>query len=249
MTPDDGSHQTVGDPQSWNLYAYVRNQPLRYVDPTGHGPQGATAAASSCAQDQGGGGHTTCNVDTSGTTTAQNTFPFHVPYGQQGLYGAPCPVDACVTATAPKSIWGKIGSWFGGVAFGIVRWGKLGGPLHRAGVERVSRSLEESGFKVQREVRVPTPNGAKSSRWVDVVGTKNGETRMYQIGRQNMDGTPVAREVQALDDIEGATGIRPNFLPYNIGEPNFGVPGATDIAPGVTPGEGEVPVEPEIIPE
>ncbi len=72
MTPDDGSHQTVGDPQSWNLYAYVRNQPLRYVDPTGHGDQGATAAASSCAQDQGGGGHTTCNVDTSGTTTAQN---------------------------------------------------------------------------------------------------------------------------------------------------------------------------------
>ena len=29
---------------------------------------------------------------------------------------------------------------------------------------------------------------------------------MYQIGRQNLDGTPVAREVQALDDIEGATG-------------------------------------------
>ena len=72
MTPDDGSDQSVGDPQSWNLYAYVRNQPLRYVDPTGHGDQEATAAASSCAQDQGGGGHTTCNVDTSGTT-AQNT--------------------------------------------------------------------------------------------------------------------------------------------------------------------------------
>jgi hypothetical protein len=74
---------------------------------------------------------------------------------------------------------------------------------------------------------------------------------MYQIARQNMDGTLVAREVQALDDIEGATGIRPNFLPYNIGEPNFGVPGATDIAPGegIARGEGEVPVEPGIIPE
>jgi hypothetical protein len=137
------------------------------------------------------------------------------------------------------------------VAFGIVRWGKLGGPLHRAGVERVSRSLEESGFKVQREVRIRTRNGAKYWRWVDVVGTRNGEVRMYQVGRQNLDGTPVAREVQALDDIEEATGIRPDFVPYNIGEPNFGVPGATDIAPGegVTPGEGEVPVEPEIIPE
>ena len=70
---------------------------------------------------------------------------------------------------------------------------------------------------------------------------------MYQIGRQNLNGTPAVREVQALDDIEGATGIRPTFVPYNVGEPNLGirVPGATDIAPG----EGEVPVEPEIIPE
>ena len=107
MTPDDGSDQTVDDPQSWNLYAYVRNQPLRYVDPTGHGDQGATAAASSCAQDQGGGGHTTCNVDTSGTTTAQNTFPFHVPYGQQGWYGAggnqPPPTNPDGSPKAPPS--------------------------------------------------------------------------------------------------------------------------------------------------
>jgi RHS repeat-associated protein len=36
MTPDafyKDSH--VGDPQSWNEYAYARNNPLRYVDPTG----------------------------------------------------------------------------------------------------------------------------------------------------------------------------------------------------------------------
>jgi RHS repeat-associated protein len=27
--------QVSDDPQSWNLYSYVRNNPLRFVDPTG----------------------------------------------------------------------------------------------------------------------------------------------------------------------------------------------------------------------
>jgi hypothetical protein len=230
-----------GDPQSLNLYGYVRNDPVSRADADGHGDAPAPCVAQrtliACRDPETDAGTGINNTVQDNAKAAQNTG---------------CQYDACVTAPAPKkSFWGRVGGWFGGVAFGIVRWGKLGGPLHREGVARVAKSLKESGYEVEKEVRIPTPNGAKSSRWVDVVGTRNGETRMYQIGRQNMDGTPVAREVQALDDIEGATGIRPNFLPYNIGEPHFGAPGATDIAPGegVTPGEGEVPAVPEIIPE
>lgn len=35
-SPDDFLNDThVSDPQSWNLYVYVRNNPLRYVDPNG----------------------------------------------------------------------------------------------------------------------------------------------------------------------------------------------------------------------
>jgi RHS repeat-associated protein len=36
--------QHVGEPQSWNLYSYVRNKPLKFVDPTGQAIQlmGAT---------------------------------------------------------------------------------------------------------------------------------------------------------------------------------------------------------------
>jgi hypothetical protein len=66
---------------------------------------------------------------------------------------------------------------------------------------------------------------------------------MVQIGKQNLSGTPVAREVQALDDIEAATGIRPIFVPYNVGETSFSVPGATDtpLAPRATPEEPEIP--------
>jgi RHS repeat-associated protein len=36
MSPDDGSDQDPSDPQSWNLYSYVQNNPLRNVDPDGH---------------------------------------------------------------------------------------------------------------------------------------------------------------------------------------------------------------------
>jgi hypothetical protein len=35
MTPDDGSDQHPSDPESWNLYSYVRNNPMSDTDPTG----------------------------------------------------------------------------------------------------------------------------------------------------------------------------------------------------------------------
>ena len=232
-SPEPVPFAKLHDPQSLNLYVYVGNDPLNATDSDGHDQICLDWACS----------HWT--GDPQQSQNARNA--------QQQAQNT-CQADTCVTVTAQapkKSLLGRIGGWFGGAALGIVRWGKLGGPLHRAGIERIARLLEENGFKVQREVRILTPNGAKSSRWVDVVGTRNGEVRMYQIGRQNLDGTPVAREVEAADDIEGAAGLRPNFLPYNIGAPNFGVPPVTDIAPGqgIMPGEGEVPIEPEIIPE
>jgi RHS repeat-associated protein len=35
MTPDSGVDQHPEEPQSWNLYSYVRNNPLSVIDPTG----------------------------------------------------------------------------------------------------------------------------------------------------------------------------------------------------------------------
>src|SRR5271157_4501256 len=57
MTPDDFHNDShVGDPQSWNEYAYARNNPLRYTDPTGE----TATVTTQCNQD-----HTSCNVTVS----------------------------------------------------------------------------------------------------------------------------------------------------------------------------------------
>jgi RHS repeat-associated protein len=45
MSPDDGTDQDPSDPQSWNLYAYVRNNPLINTDPDGHDCVNASNAA------------------------------------------------------------------------------------------------------------------------------------------------------------------------------------------------------------
>jgi RHS repeat-associated protein len=62
MSPDDftkGTH--VADPQSWNLYAYARNNPLRYIDRDGH----TATVSTSCSTDANN--HQTCDVSVSAT--------------------------------------------------------------------------------------------------------------------------------------------------------------------------------------
>jgi RHS repeat-associated protein len=61
MSPDDGSDQDPDDPQSWNLYSYVRNNPLADTDPDGHGCQTTTITSSF----NGEPGTTTTVVDRS----------------------------------------------------------------------------------------------------------------------------------------------------------------------------------------
>jgi hypothetical protein len=60
-------------------------------------------------------------------------------------------------------------------------------------------------------------DGTKGTRYVDVVGkdARGNVVEMHQVGRQTKGGIPVSREVKALDDIEGATGVRPQYHPYN----------------------------------
>lgn len=41
LSPDDTKYVKAVDPQTWNLYGYVANNPINAVDPTGHSPEGS----------------------------------------------------------------------------------------------------------------------------------------------------------------------------------------------------------------
>ena len=124
-----------------------------------------------------------------------------------------------------------------------MRWGRLGGPAHRAEIARQESALEEQGYKVDREAYIKTPGGAKSGRFADLRGVKDGETVYVQVGRQNQDGIPVSREVQAMDDIEGETGIRPTFVPYSNPEP-IPVAPVDGLVGTEMPMGGDIPIDP-----
>ena len=96
--------------------------------------------------------------------------------------------------------------------------GRVGSDHHQAHVDDIARDIEGRGLVAEREVRVSTPGGERGSRYIDVVGRDRDTGSMveaHQVGRGTVGGLPVARERRALDDIESATGTRPEFRRYN----------------------------------
>jgi len=88
--------------------------------------------------------------------------------------------------------------------------GTLGKPDHQ---QTVKEEAEKMGGKP--EVPVETPGGEKGSRRIDAAKKDaNGNvTEATQVIRPNKNGTPPAREVRAANDIEKATGVKPNLVP------------------------------------
>lgn len=83
MSPDDGSDQDPSDPQSWNLYGYVRNNPLSNTDPDGRecnvGADGSrtdgTAGGESCADvDRNNAEHPVASVVVHANDGSDNGF-------------------------------------------------------------------------------------------------------------------------------------------------------------------------------
>ncbi|AUX27821.1 uncharacterized protein SOCEGT47_084190 [Sorangium cellulosum] len=93
---------------------------------------------------------------------------------------------------------------------------------HNATIRAEADALEAGGNTIvagggrAKERLIPTPGGHKAGRRPDILyETPDGTLRGRNVGRTRADGTPVTRETQALDDLNGPGGVPTDFIPYD----------------------------------
>ncbi len=95
--------------------------------------------------------------------------------------------------------------------------GRLGGLLHRNGVNDIFNLIKNRGLFPKTEYYVKD-----AGRFVDVValdrpfGPGAQVLEAYQVGRMTLGGLPVSREIYAAADIIDKLGIDVIFVPYNV---------------------------------
>jgi RHS repeat-associated protein len=214
-TPVPVPYADFGDPQSLNLYQFVGGNPASKADPDGHEDPSiwqiikvATPVAVRIVVDE--------------------VNPFKgAPHGQtpalenmrQHLQQCPCPGNQKQDNKQNNSnSQSKNQSEAGGQDKKVPNPnGKNGDAAHQETIGKAEKDMQDRGLATQREFKVETPGGEKSSRFVDVVGkdAEGNVVEMHQAGKQTQAGNPVARETRALNDVQNATGKRPQFDPTN----------------------------------
>ncbi len=96
-----------------------------------------------------------------------------------------------------------------------------GGP-HNEKILSEAEKLKAQGNEILsggggKERVIPTPGGKKSSRRPDIeYRTPQGQRRGRNIGKTKADGTPVQRELDAIDDLQGPGGLPMDpMVPYD----------------------------------
>ncbi len=97
-------------------------------------------------------------------------------------------------------------------------YGKLGGPDHRAQVERIAEEIKARGLNPEKEFLVKCTL-EKQRRFVDVAALEKGTDiprEFYQVGDLRKSGLPVKREIGALRDIHR---VHPNVQKHFVSKP------------------------------
>ena len=218
------------DPQSLNLYGFVGGNPASKTDLDGHGCEGPALSCPIFSRLSGvddalksAGERIEKAVDQAAATLAD--FANFAVHEYQPHAGALPPPGACSCPESNQQ--GKQNnnnsqstnqSESSGQDKKIPNPnGKNGDAAHQETIGKVEKDMQNRGLTTQREYKIKTSGGEKSSRYVDVVGkdAEGNVVEMHQVGRQTQAGNPVARETRALNDIENATGTRPQFHPSN----------------------------------
>ncbi|HSP79829.1 MAG TPA: hypothetical protein VLQ93_14955, partial [Myxococcaceae bacterium] len=73
-----------------------------------------------------------------------------------------------------------------------------------------------AGGRKEKERLIPTPSGKKSGRRPDILyETPDGTLKGRNVGKTRADGSPVKREAEALDDLNGPGKTPTDFVPYD----------------------------------
>ena len=204
-------------------YAYCLNNPLGHIDPDGKFPWPAIPIFLSLLFESQPVNAPTLNrvsnarnMEVAWNSYNEGVLSNFIPGAKMEAVSTRVfiqkPVEKIVRKTVTSEVREEIGK------FVPNPFGKRGGRAHQDKVAEAMEQLKSNGFEdIRTERTIYTPNGEKTRRAVDVRGINptTGEVKYVQVGRQNKNETPVARERRALDDIEKATGQRPIFIPYN----------------------------------
>ena len=199
------------DPQSWNRYAYARNNPLKYVDLDGRaGVDAATAGR---------------------LLTLLPTIGVAAP--------PPFVIAGAIAALGGFAVGRGVGEYFmhspslipvRTVPDFLNLQAKPGpkpahtGP-HNETVDAVGRGETAAGVKpgetvvagggVLPESLIQTPDGVKEGRRPDVlIQTEDGTLRGVNVGKVDSQGQPVKREREALEDLRNKGQIPMDFIQY-----------------------------------
>ena len=130
-----------------------------------------------------------------------------VPRGPAGRFASPKPTP-CPANVAPNT--------------GAKRGPKTDPTApHNARIRSEAENLRAEGNKILaggggREQLIRTPGGVKNSRRPDVLyRTPDGQLRGRNVGKTMADGSPVPREVDALNDLNGRGKLPTDFVPYD----------------------------------